>query len=425
MLFTPMLETVRSFGGNVSFIRYPVHRALLVADGLSGCLSLGLWAANMASKTTLSYSNARLTANLPQTPCKDDDASAEGLTVIDIDSAAHALEKFRESKENVPEYEQGWSDSHLSAISEWLMSDAREPPNGMAVVVKDLISELLELTSKNILEEDSTMLNDMTSSQSVRQNKVQILTTSMNRWAQQGHTELRDRLDSLLQSKSWAKTKWWKLLWRVDDVDMLLTDLLERSWLVDAEKGVNWLAGQSTGAGILDTRPIESNDAYSGHATLHDSSARAATEQHTYWYLRIPDERKKIINASIPYLQRQAQSLVIQAMTLSSIGGSISLVSYLSFPSFTVYEAGALAALSLSWALLKLQKGWEGARIEWIQQLRERGRRALRDTQEQFKTAITNEMDVGNESFSSTEARRLARSAIEEVSKALEEAGQK
>lgn len=87
-----------------------------------------------------------------------------------------------------------------------------------------------------------------------------------------------------------------------------------------------------------------------------------------------------------------------------------------------MYEAGAIAAVGLVWSLQRLQTKWENARSTWEAQVREDGRRVLRNVEEDVREVVR-EGGRGEVDELGGEAREKAREAVARVERELEEMG--
>lgn len=423
----PMLETPRSFRGDVSLVRHPVHCTIVLGRGVRGCLGLSQWVSEMSQGPENVKANLSLALDLPQ-PSQHQESleSPPGLNILNISLAAKALDSFRRSNENAAQYEQGWSNSGVSRITDWIECSAQACVPGMKRAVKDLVLDLLERTSRNMTKEEAARLQAI-SSNLLGQRGLFPLQKSLEEWAMKSHTELQDRLDAMLADASWSKLRWWKLAWRADDVGLILTGLLERSWLVDAEKGVIWLAGRSSEPAISVRTQTREDEPTMQQETSNGTTAQTEPgvgEETARWQAMIPRERARIRASLIPSLESQAQTLVSQVVSVSGLTLTLSTLVYVSFPALSIYEAGALAALGLGWSLRRLQKGWEEARSQWALNLRERGRHALKSTEEQLTAAILRSPESNSDASEVTDRKR-ARDAIEMARQSLALAGRR
>ena len=129
-------------------------------------------------------------------------------------------------------------------------------------------------------------------------------------WAETAHSELQQQLDLAFSSGRWRKLSWWKLFWRVDDVAMLTTDILNQRFLPKSERSAIFLAGRMKEAGV----PLR---------TPTDAQAKTDVIAEPEWPVNIPNSRSFLQTEKIPALQAMAQNLMVQ--TLSTSGLTISL----------------------------------------------------------------------------------------------------
>jgi len=419
-------------------VTYPVHRALVLADGLEGCLSIGRYTGAHVEEAGRHVNILRMVLNLDTIPrSKKQSDLVRDLDIVSTSQAAEALDKFRETNTNASFYEQGWFASGMPAVTEWFFQESDVGPN-INLALKDLIADVLDDAYHEISIDDQARSQELDMSRTPDQLKKP-LEDALTTWAMKAHTELRDRLDIALASKAWAKLRWWKLFWRIDDVGMILLEVLERSWLVEAEKGVIWLSGRGMQAGFFgedshgELQPSgKHRGGTSVDVTSTDLSPTHDTDMHTLlgvspaqapWPLRIPNTRAILQTTTVPTLQLLAQSLVLQSLSITSVSSFLAVLLYVSFPTCTVYEAGAVAALGLVWSLRQLQKRWETGRMEWMGELREVGRLTLKETEDGFREVAirAGERAKGTvEDVQEVEDRRMAREAVEECGRALD-----
>ena len=434
----PAAETPKSYSGGMSLVTYPVHRAIVLADGLEGCLSIGRYMGAHVEGARRHVNILRIVLNLEMIPRSEKQSDlARDLDIVSTSQAAEALEKFRETNTNASFYEQGWFASGMPPVTEWFFKDSNVGAD-VNMALKDLIADVLDDAYLDISRDDQARSQELDMARTSDQLKLP-LEDALKTWATQGHTELRDRLDMAFASKEWAKLRWWKLFWRIDDVGMILIELLERNWLVEAEKGVIWLSGRGMQAGLFGEDSYDNLQPSGKHrsgtvvdVTSTDLSPAYETDTHTLlgvspaqapWPLRIPNTRAILQTTTVPTLQSLAQSLVLQSLSITSVSTFLSILLYVSFPTFTVYEAGAVAALGLVWSLRQLQKSWETGRMEWMGEVREVGRLTLKETEDGFREVVirAGERAKGTvEDVQEVEDRRMAREAVEECRRALD-----
>ena len=377
---------------------------------------------------------------------------ASVISAINLNLAELGIENLRKSLERSFDYEHAWYDSGLPALSTWLNEGTASP---------DPINQPLKPTIQHLIETiTSTATSEMRNEQRAKAAKARAvpvpqstrdaLNKEIDVWAEQAHTELRDRLNSAFASKSWKRIGWYKLFWRVDDVSATLSEILQRAWLVDAEKGAVWLCGRFRQADMqplpeTTTSPTnEGNEqdlGEKGEKPRFGAAPLAPTVRDVLHFAPVdfssPDfdrpmfpppypnlllvARARLASLTIPTMQSLAQSLVIQALATTSLSTGISALLYVSVSATSVYEAGVVAAVGTVWGLWRLQGGWREGRRGWEETLREDGREILGVVEREMRGTVKEggvdkregKLDVEEEEL------RKARSAVERVEDAL------
>lgn len=349
---------------------------------MDGALALGRFPTPHATDVE----DVKLALNLSSAQAYDGSA----ISVIDISQATQALSLFRQSTANASSYQSHWHASNLPQLTEHLSRSLAPHPSGLPQAVHDLLDSLISSAASSIPSPPAPASPAPSATTSP-------LSSNLEAWSLRAHTELATSLDAARASKRWRQLSWWKLPWRADDVTLLLGETLERHWLVDAEKGVLFLAGR---AAELRLHPSES-ELYpwlSHHAVAQldrratqqaaagaapDALPAGATATSTPnaapsppWPAILPAARAALATTTVPPLHARAQSLLLSSSSIALSSLALSALTYLSFP-VGAFEAGALAALGTVVALRRLQTRWEGARGAWLAALREEGRRAL------------------------------------------------
>ena len=233
-----------------------------------------------------------------------------------------------------------------------------------------------------------------------------------------------------------------------------MSEILERRWLNEAEKGVIFVAGRVDQVGLGAGTSVESkaapNKSAYGSLDGHNGAWRppapriqdliiADKKNKIYddgtplpppmsplqpWPAisrAIPLARHHLLTGTVPPMQALAQKLLIQGLSTVSLSSAVSALAYISLSTTTLYEAGAVAALGLVWAARGVQKEWETARKGWAGEVREEGRQALRETESAVRAVIA---DCGRPIVDSVgeEDRKKAQAAIDRVSDAAKQA---
>ncbi|KAI1335269.1 hypothetical protein F5Y15DRAFT_255328 [Xylariaceae sp. FL0016] len=378
-VLVPTVDIPTSSEGKYTPITTPVHKALLVTDGIMGAASV------VAMPSLESPSVLASAVNLPgYKPAQS--SSPLPFTPIDIGTATVGLGLVRKDLRNAIEFEHLWFQSNLPKLTEWLKADVlTTPDNTTKPPLKELISSILRNTSAALGAKEArrvgTSLFSTTSA-----TPLETLHAGLDEWAERAHTELQDQLDLAFAGRRWRKLGWWKLFWRVDDVGMLTNDILAQKFLPGAERSAIFLAGRMKEAGVpVVALPLSLSD----NGTTVQPDEKAQTMQIAPdWPINIPATRYYLQATTVPELQSLAQKLVLQTLSTSSLTTALGALVYLSTLTTTLYEAGAVAALGIVWSMRRMQKHWETAREFWEGEVREEGRKAVRGVEGVIRNSL-------------------------------------
>jgi hypothetical protein len=432
-VLVPSIEIPVSSTGKYTSVTTPVHKALIVGDGILGAASLVRLPIQADSEIIKSA------VDLPGLVQEDRDQLP--FQVIDAALARSALASFRESMDNAMAYEHDWFKSGVPELLTWLKAGTLDTPGGsMKSPVRALIISVLADASQRIQYEESRQLSALLSSK-VSSSALDSLQDDLTLWAQRAHTELRDQLDIAFEGRRWRKLGWWKLFWRVDDVSMIASDILYQRFLTDAEKEIIYLAGKIEEAGVFKAFPAiqQSHWAYkpipeeqpsialgSSPSPLQFKDVLGRPQDDTSltiklqpWPLHIPTTRSYLSAETVPALQALGQKLVLQTLTTSSFASVFACLIYVSSLSAGVYEAGAVAAFGIVWSMRRMQKKWETARKFWEGEVREEGRKAVRAVEGVVRDVLTG---PAKSTIEGAEELQQARQAVERAREALERA---
>ena len=430
----PSLDIVNSPSGRPGTVTYPVHKVLMYEEGLRSLASfaiIDLHADRRQSDQMFkgvidwswSISQQGLMRDQPVSP-------------INLAMAETAIDVFRQSLNKSMEYEHMWFDAGMPGITSWLSEGTDIPQGAVKPAIRRLIQTVC-VNSADAIEREEAFELAKEKAKTVSELTKKIIDQGISIWAENAHTELRDRLNLAFHSKSWRKTKWWKLFWRVDDVGYIASDILQRAWLVDAEKEMIWICGRIYQSGLLvppklRSTPIPDPDEVEEKlgqipripvkAILPKKLSSDFTEPPPVfhpWPQDIFNARSALSRLTVPPLQAIAQNLLLQTIATNVLTSSLSVLLYISISATSPYEAGAIAALGLVYSLRRLQKRWETARTEWQMQLREDGRTLLRSVEEGARKDV---QDGGKPEVNriGAEARRTAREAVTKVRRDLD-----
>jgi len=397
----PNITITTSHSGRQNVVRYPVHRSIVCGNGVNGLLAFS----SLMGRSDLKNEVASVRGAI-ELSVADQTRDSDRLSFVDIDRASAALDKIRESVQNATEYERGWNASGVQPVVDWLSTSSRSA-SGEALnpALVSLIESLLNAAEKGVAARDIQTRQEQTVGVVPEEVRSE-LERGVITWAEKGHSELRSSLEAGFASPRWRGLAWWKLFWRVDDVGMITSEILEKQFLRQAEREVIYTSGKYQQAGLLE-EPINSVK-----STTDSNPAKSASPP---WPTLIPDMRAKLLNTTIPSLQALAQSLVLFSVSTTSLTSALSVLTYLSFPAASAYESATLGALGLIYSLRRQQKKWDSARDFWEDEVREEGRTSLLET-EALLRRIVHEGGKSVEDVSDHSARE----AVSRARKALE-----
>lgn len=396
-VLVPTMEIPTSSTGRYIPITIPVHRSLLVGHGIQGAsnlLSLS-FVDDLQDPPVSEWNMVQSAANLEGGSSEEAESLPRNFQLVDIKQGSAALVSFRESVDNALDYERNWFASGVPGLVEWLKLGNDSTEAGMRRSIYHLIESLVYNTDEAI---GARLIQDELASGSkmIPSSVIDPLLYASSKWAEEAHTELRDQLDIAFDGHRWRKLGWWKLFWRVDDVSMIATDILNRRFLPEAEKELIFLYGRIEEAGLFKTNPpklevyapetkVPKFGSVSPLPKIRDLVAkedkRDGKVKIQSWPLSIPLTRSYLATETVPALQALAQKLVLKTLTTSSATSAFAALIYVSTLSTSLYEAGAVAAVGIVWSLRRMQGKWETAREFWEGEVREEGRRAVREVE--------------------------------------------
>ncbi|KAK7509345.1 hypothetical protein IWZ03DRAFT_390458 [Phyllosticta citriasiana] len=454
-ILVPTLQTPTSATGRLINVTYPVHRAIVFGEGLDSSVAFGRFVASQAEQD-LPVDTVKLAVGLSAPAEEPEQTAADKYVAVDVDLGIQALDRFRESIQNSSFFERGWFRSGMPALATWLARGTTNEAETLKPAVGELIWSVLAETESAITSDDKRRLQELLALSIPESTKKSII-EALGVWAERAHTELRGRLDLAFAGPYWRKLSWWKLLWRVDDVSMIASDILERRWLTDAEKGLVWVAGRLHEAGFFsrsritrtqptpptskpskkprfgdDAPPLYLSDLHkTPEDSVVDTDSPLSQKPSPYIYPQhIPLSRRYLLSSSIPPLQATAQRLILQ--TLSTSGAATALAALLHISALlpthlgialSAYEAGGVGAVGIAWSLMRLQKKWEKERENWEGVVREEGRVALRDAEGWVRDVVREAGESKEDKIAADEGaadRRRAKEAVDRVRAAFD-----
>ncbi|KAH8591519.1 hypothetical protein B0O99DRAFT_632256 [Bisporella sp. PMI_857] len=422
----PTLDIPTSSGGRYSPIRVPVHKSLLVTSGWAGMNKL-------TSHTTRTNRDIIEGVVDIESPPFDILSAQAPFQIVDIAKGDTSLQTFRNSVTKSWDQNNGWWESNLPSLSKWLAFGTAPTDSGIKEPVRKLIESVVENASSSIKTEHARQVSIALSAKITPQ-KVDNLRLALADWSEQAHSELRDQLDIAFHGHRWRKLGWWKLFWRVDDVSMITSDILQQRLLTEAEKEVIFLTGRFREAGAFNGsfRVKSSNWAWTKSSRAENIGEAGPPpptfkelqgipednifkeSEHKPWPIFIQHARSALALTSIPALQALAQRLVLQTLSTSSVFSALASLLYAQ-GSGTIYEVGAIAALGVVFSLRRMQGKWETARSFWEGEVREEGRKALRETE----IALGETLARPDDPLEGAEELDIAQKAVQKAEAAL------
>lgn len=416
-VLVPSLSMPMTNGGRIGFVRYPVHKALIIGDGVEGAVECGqLLKAGLNPELIASAMNLSMTIPAASESAVQDEKLGK---IINIDLAGHALGLFRESRANGVQFSEEWEASRVSAISQWLAEANAKTPTGLKQAVQAQIDSALQSTAQAV---DQIQLERTTEvkKNTIADTKRQALREAITTWSAEAHKDLQMNMTTAFESKSWHRTAWFRLLWRIDDVAFSAADILQRSWLNETEQNLAFLSGRIVESGIATgdelklsgveqrmleqgtKQEMETYEAVKDHkesvAELMQMPAMLSKVQEQSgvnalfdppWPQMLTLSRATMLHTLVPTLHRRAQTLLIS--TLTTISGTSALGAWIMVATggTAAAEAGAVAALGLVWSLRRMQTKWGAKRNEFELSVRENGRRVLAEVEGQLRSVVS------------------------------------
>ncbi|KAK4565737.1 hypothetical protein LTR86_003586 [Recurvomyces mirabilis] len=418
-LLVPSLVTPNSSAGRVGFVRYPVHRALVVAEGITGAVEYGRLP-RFLDKAELILS----ALSLPLRSSTGEKSAEQTATdnVIDIDLATHALGLFRANKAYGAQFSEEWQTSRVSTLSQWISGPPEAEQEPLRPAIRSLMDSVLLTGSAAVEQAETTQLASNRRSTVPEATRTR-LNSLVSHFAADWHRDLQTNLQAALESRTWSRTAWFCLLWRIDDVSVSASDVLRQSWLTEAEQTLAFLSGRIEEAGLA------TSDQLRGAGTATSNAVEAANQAEAQvtdlqpqrsqvismptqdarldadimqveilaqrikaqtgvnamfdppWPRTINLARQQMLHSDVPQFHRKAQALLLS--TISTAGGSTALGAWiwLATNGAGIQYAGALAALGIVWSLRRLQSSWGKEREAFATSLKEAGRTVLADVE--------------------------------------------
>ncbi|CAI7631524.1 unnamed protein product [Penicillium manginii] len=402
----PNVTIQTSHSGRQNVVRYPVHRSIVCAEGVDGLLAFSTLMGRSNLKNEVESIRGTIELSI-----SEQISSSGRLSFVNIAQASMALDKIRESVKNAGEYERGWTGSGVQPVIDWLSASSQSSgQDTLNPALVPLIESLLNSADEGYNAQTAKAVYDQTIGVTPEEVRSE-LEAGITDWAEKAHSELRSSLEAGFASPRWRDLAWWKLFWRVDDVGMITSEILENRFLRRAEQNVIWTSGKYQQAGLLDE---PSPSTASTESTSDDTAPAKSTPPP--WPTQITDTRAKLLKTTVPSLQALAQSLVLFSISTTTLTTALSALTYVSIPTASVYETCTLGAVGLIYSLRRQQKKWDVSRGFWEDEVREEGRNSLLDTEASLRKIVR---EGGKQTEDITDHR--TRDAITRARKALED----
>ncbi|KXT11145.1 hypothetical protein AC579_4946 [Pseudocercospora musae] len=416
-----------SNAGRVGFVRYPVHRAVVVGEGVTGAVDFGRLPSILTSGTQISAA-----LSLPLRQDRPPQTEIDGHEV-DIPLAEHALAVFRTNKANGAIFSSEWQTSRVGKVGSWIASSGK--PNGLESLkpaVKDLLTSILS-RAKSSIASASSAAEASSTSLTVPDAKRQSLLSAISAWSEEAHRDLQMNLSAALRSPTWRRTTWWRLFYRIDEVSISASDVLRRGWLAEAEQNLAFLSGRVLEAGLAS---VEELKGAATAAQVKNGSVKGLLDEDAWdevekwkarqvedapsrnletvaelmqvppllskirentglnaffdppWPQTIQFSRQHMLHQLVPAMHLKAQKLMLASLSTITGTGALGAWLWVASGGVALYEGGAIAALGLVWALRRLQKKWTKERGDFVQTAHEDARRVLRDVESRLGALV-------------------------------------
>ncbi|KAH0125515.1 hypothetical protein KCU67_g17585, partial [Aureobasidium melanogenum] len=199
--------------GRTGFVRYPVHKAIVVGEGIQGCMDFGRLSAALEA-TTLAVTGAeqgliQVALGVPRDSPRTQTNDTGLISPVDIDQAGLALDLFRQDVANGAIFNSKWQASNIQAIIKFLASDPMDPVTGDSVGLRPTLQAHIRSTldsAADAIALSEQVANTAVISNSISDQKRQEISQAISAWAQHAHTDLQVSLANAIDSRSWRRT---------------------------------------------------------------------------------------------------------------------------------------------------------------------------------------------------------------------------
>lgn len=446
-LLVPSITTPSAAHGRVGFVRYPVHKAVVVAEGVMGAVEFGGLPRTLTDSGLLS---AALNTSIRNPSVSNSGRQSKAGFAVDVDLAMHSIDLFRASKAKGAQFNEEWQASRVPFLTEWI-AGTKESSTEMTnqAAIRNSIGALLSEAATSIsVAEDAE--NALVTANTVPESKRTLIRTAIASWYAESHRDLQSNLDTAFSSsKTWRRTAWWRLIWRIDDVALCAADVLRQSWLDEAERRLAFVSGRVLEAGLADEEQLRSSAPRLLpkiiEADMEQYEIKKGKEETAAELLQVPSmlarmrqqsginalftppwpqtinlSRQYMIQSRVPAFHSKAQALLFTA--LSTVGGAaaLSVWLFIATSGIALYECGAIFSLGLVVGLRRLQKKWSEERTLFATTVREDARSVLAEVETQLRS-IVNEGGRASVQPEDAKSREDAARAVRACRQALDE----
>nr|OQO21716.1 hypothetical protein B0A51_12870 [Rachicladosporium sp. CCFEE 5018] len=447
-LLVPSLTIPNTSRGQVGFVRYPVHMALLVGEGVEGAVE--------AARILELELDAALVGAALDLPVRPDVAKGSIISttgqIVDTSLASHALALFRTSKANGAQFSHEWEASNVPATASFITSASLSSSSSPKPAITATIASLLTSTTTAINDAETTSIQTADFASVPSPKRAQLL-SDLTSWSASAHKDLQLNLTAAFASPTWRRTAWFRLLWRIDDVSQVSTHLLQHAWLREAELELACLSGKLLSGGLATPATLREPEFQAlvpegmqaelvTHEKVKDQEESVAELMqlptllsrvkaqsglnplfNPPWPQTIALARMHLIHTLIPPFHARAQALLLQSLTTTAATSALGVWLVVATSGVAVYEAGAVAALGLVWSLRRLQKKWGIERTKFAGDVSDFARRALSEVEGHLRKVVESGGRVEVQQ-AEVEGWARARKAVEDARQALAEVQQ-
>jgi len=242
-LLVPRLDAQIAGTEAYTSVTYPVHKTLLLGSGPNDLLAMGRLVPTSAAHSE----NIKFVI---ENSGSAETNTAGDVTFIDLLKAEQAIKELRSSTSNAHDYQTHWSGSHMSSLTDWLIKGTNVTDGILKQPIETFIAQILIDTLTKISSSLQKLSVGATRDQVAHDAAIEIA-KDLQKVSERAHEEIQQEIDLWMQSQLWDRLRWWKLLWRVDDVEMITTDLTHKI-LRQAEKELVFISGRVKQAGLME-----------------------------------------------------------------------------------------------------------------------------------------------------------------------------